>query len=68
MGTIFYQIWKLSDKKDRNLMLGFLALDVFLWNLLVVPIAATQGVVLPEVTIEHILSIVNFLLEFHLKL
>ncbi|XAI86414.1 DNA packaging ATPase [Klebsiella phage SAKp28] len=60
MGTIFYQIWKLSDKKDRNLMLGFLALDVFLWNLLVVPIAATQGVVLPEVTIEHILSIVNF--------
>lgn len=60
MGTIFYQIWKLSDKKDRNLLLGFLALDVFLWNLLVVPIAATQGVVLPEVTIEHILSIVNF--------
>lgn len=60
MGTIFYQIWKLSDKKDRNLMLGFLALDVFLWNLLVVPIAATQGVVLPQVTIEHILSIVSF--------
>ncbi|QDB71683.1 hypothetical protein HWC54_gp028 [Klebsiella phage Marfa] len=60
MGTIFYQIWKLSDKKDKNLMLGFLALDVFLWNLLVVPIAATQGVVLPQVTIEHILSIVSF--------
>lgn len=60
MGTIFYQMWKLSDKKDRNLMLGFLALDVFLWNLLVVPIAATQGVVLPQVTIEHILSIVSF--------
>lgn len=60
MGTIFYQIWKLSDKKDRNLMMGFLALDVFLWNLLVVPIAATQGVVLPQVTMEHILSIIGY--------
>ncbi|WKW87991.1 hypothetical protein pzkkv8_149 [Klebsiella phage pzk-kv8] len=60
MGTIFYQIWKLSDKKDRKLMMGFLALDVFLWNLLVVPIAATQGVILPQVTIEHVLSIISF--------
>lgn len=60
MGTIFYQIWKLSDKKDRKLMMGFLALDVFLWNLLVVPIAATQGVILPQVTMEHVLSIISF--------
>lgn len=60
MGTIFYQIWKLSDKKDRKLMMGFLALDVFLWNLLVVPIAATQGVSLPQVTMEHVLSIISF--------
>lgn len=60
MGTIFYQIWKLSDKRDRELMVGFLALDVFLWNLLVVPIAATQGVILPQVTMEHVLSIINF--------
>lgn len=41
-------------------MLGFLALGVFLWNLLVVPIAATQGVILPQVTVEHVLSIINF--------
>lgn len=60
MGTIFYQIWKLSDKKDRKLMMGFLALDVFLWNLLVVPIAATQGLILPQVTMEHVLSIISF--------
>ena len=60
MGTIFYQIWKLSDKKDKKLMIGFLTLDVFLWNLLVVPIAASQGVILPAVTIEHVMSIVGF--------
>lgn len=60
MGTLFYQIWKLADKKDKKLMMGFLALDVFLWNLLVVPIAATQGVILPQVTIEHVMSIVSY--------
>lgn len=60
MGTLFYQIWKLTDKKDKKLMMGFLALDVFLWNLLVVPIAATQGVILPQVTIEHVMSIVSY--------
>ena len=60
MGTLFYQIWKLSDKRDRELMVGFLALDVFLWNLLVVPIAATQGVILPQVPVEHVLSLINF--------
>lgn len=60
MGTLFYQIWKLTDKKDKKLMMGFLALDVFLWNLLVVPIAATQGVILPQVTMEHVMSIVSY--------
>lgn len=60
MGTLFYQIWKLADKKDKKLMMGFLALDVFLWNLLVVPIAATQGVILPQVTMEHVMSIVSY--------
>lgn len=60
MGTLFYQIWKLADKKDKKLMMGFLALDVFLWNLLVVPIAATQGIILPQVTMEHVMSIVSY--------
>ncbi|QEG12719.1 hypothetical protein POTTS_109 [Klebsiella phage vB_KpnM_Potts1] len=60
MGTLFYQIWKLADKKDKKLIMGFLALDVFLWNLLVVPIAATQGVILPQVTMEHVMSIVGY--------
>lgn len=60
MGSIFYQIWKLTDKKDKKMMMGFLALDVFLWNLLVVPVAASQGVVLPAVTMEHAMSIVGF--------
>lgn len=60
MGTIFYQVWKLSSKKDKKLMMGFLALDVFLWNLLVVPLAATQGVILPQVTMEHMMSIIGF--------
>lgn len=60
MGTLFYQIWKLADKKDKKLIMGFLALDVFLWNLLVVPIAATQGVILQQVTMEHVMSIVSY--------
>lgn len=60
MGSIFYQIWKLAEKKDKKMMLGFLALDVFLWNLLVVPVAASQGVILPAVTMEHVMSIIEF--------
>lgn len=60
MGTLFYQIWKLADKKDKKMMMGFLALDVFLWNLLVVPIAASQGIILPAVTMEHVMNIVGF--------
>lgn len=60
MGSIFYQIWKLTSKKDKKLMMGFLALDVFLWNLLVVPVAASQGITLPAVTMEHVLSIIGF--------
>lgn len=60
MGSIFYQIWKLAEKKDKKMMLGFLALDVFLWNLLVVPVAASQGIILPAVTMGHVLSIIGF--------
>lgn len=60
MGSIFYQIWKLTDKKDKKMMMGFLALDVFIWNLLVVPIAASQGIILPAVTMDHMLSIIGF--------
>lgn len=60
MGTLFYQIWKLTSKKDKKLIMGFLALDVFLWNLLVVPTAASQGVILPQVTMEHIHSIIGY--------
>ena len=51
MGTLFYQIWKLTSKKIH---------DVSLWNLLVVPITATQGVYLPQVTMEHIHSIIGY--------
>lgn len=60
MGTLFYQIWRLADKKDKKLMMAFLALDVLIWNILIVPIASTQGIILPQVTMEHIQSIIDF--------
>lgn len=58
MGSIFYQIWKLGNK-ERKAMIGFLAFDVIVWNFLVVPVAATQGILLPQVTLEHIMSIIS---------
>ncbi|WWP52108.1 hypothetical protein [Enterobacter phage ZX14] len=58
MGTIFYQISKLGNK-ERKAMIGFLAFDVIVWNFLIVPVAATQGVLLPQVTLEHIMSIIS---------
>lgn len=60
MGVLLYQIWKMSDKKDRNLMLGFLSLDVLIWNIAVVPIAASQGIILPQLGIEHLQSIIDY--------
>lgn len=59
MGTVFYQIWKLVDKESRKLIFFFLTIDVLVWNLVIVPLAATQAIILPQVELQHILSIIK---------
>ncbi|ANA49380.1 hypothetical protein SEA1_gp0026 [Salmonella phage SEA1] len=59
MGSIFYQIWKIADKKSRKMIIIFLAIDVIVWNFVVVPLAATKGLVLPQVEMIHLISIMN---------
>lgn len=59
MGTIFYHLWKPNDKKDKKHILAFLIFDVFVWNFIIVPIAATHAVILPQITPEHIHSLVG---------
>ncbi|UPW39367.1 hypothetical protein ESCO47_00131 [Escherichia phage vB_EcoM_ESCO47] len=59
MGTVFYQIWKLTNKESRKLIFFFLAVDVLVWNLVIVPLAATQAIILPQVELQHILSIIK---------
>lgn len=63
MGLIFYQIWRLADAKDKKLLLTFLAFDVVIWNFIFVPLASTQGILLPSVSMEHINSILNIFLD-----
>lgn len=65
MGSVFYQIWKLADKKSRKLIVLFLAIDVIVWNFIVVPMALTKGIVLPSVEVAHFVSILE---AFGLKL
>lgn len=59
MGTLFYQIWRVTEAKDKKLLIGFLTFDIIVWNLIIVPIAGTYGLILPQVTMEHINSILG---------
>jgi hypothetical protein len=56
-------LFNLTKHKKKVLAVGIIAV-MFIWNFIIVPIAAFYGLTLPLITIEHLRTAATILLGF----